>query len=285
MFRGKALKRPKINKTIHINQFWYSVDGSLILPSFYEDSVELIFRQDYQPILWVYQKLKNIPKGVIVKDANKIIPFSYFKDTFIKNEYFSGSSRISAKTEKKYFDAVIFSDIFRTTLLKKNGGIWFDTDVLLLKKLPKVKNIIATTPRKLEGLQVHKTNNLPKKFNDVYLNNSVIICEKNSKWINEHLRLILDYVDNNKFNRQTDLLKLFEVSLKNTNSFNILAPPILFNPIPYWTYQLETIPYKTFGYTVPSISQIKKKSITISLSGKPLKNHYKEILNKLNVVL
>jgi hypothetical protein len=68
----------------------------------------------------VYEEVENIPKGVNILDGNDILPDSaiwYYGKGFNKG---SPSS---------------FSNEFRYTLLYKNGGLWADTDVVLLKKL------------------------------------------------------------------------------------------------------------------------------------------------------
>lgn len=269
----------------HINQFWYSIDHSGNLPSFYYDSVELILRQGYTPILWTYQKLKNIPNGVVVKDANKIIPYRVKSTLFDNNNYLS-KKKESLKTNKKYFDVAIFSDLFRAKLLKDHGGIYFDTDVLLLKKLPNIRNTISTIPRKLEGLQV-RTKSLTK-FHEADINSSVMIAEKGSKWITTYYNRIMDRMEEahiKPLKNNTDLLNMLSQVIKDENVPNIVAPPIAYNPIPYWTYQMKDKPFFSFGYKVPSIKQIKENSYTLSLSGIPLKNHYKELLEKLDIKL
>jgi len=65
--------------------------------------------------LFTYDKVENIPSGVIVRDGNEIFP---------KNEifYYKSGGSVSA-----------FSNLFRYQLLYKEGGIWVDTDVVCLK--------------------------------------------------------------------------------------------------------------------------------------------------------
>ena len=69
-------------------------------------------RHDYH--LYVYEDLE-VPKGVVLKDADEIIPRDLvFKDRTI--ESFAN-----------------FSDIFRYQLLLKKGGYWADADTICLK--------------------------------------------------------------------------------------------------------------------------------------------------------
>ena len=65
--------------------------------------------------LYTYEPVKNIPKGVKILDANKILPFSELE--MIKK------------------DQLPFSDIFRYKMLYEKGGYWVDLDMICLKKL------------------------------------------------------------------------------------------------------------------------------------------------------
>lgn len=67
----------------------------------------------HEVCLYVYQDLKNIPKGVVVKDANEILPE---KDIF----YSHGS-------------LAHFSDWFRWQMIFDKSGYWVDMDEVCLK--------------------------------------------------------------------------------------------------------------------------------------------------------
>jgi len=64
--------------------------------------------------LYVYDELQDIPQGVIVKDANEIVPRTRIKEF----RWFAG-----------------FSDFFRYMLLAKKGGWYVDMDVICLRPL------------------------------------------------------------------------------------------------------------------------------------------------------
>lgn len=79
----------------------------------------------YRYRLWLYDRLDTpLPDGVIVADANEIIPrervFSYRH----KNAYGHGKGSYAG-----------FSDIFRYKLLYEKGGWWVDMDVTCLRPL------------------------------------------------------------------------------------------------------------------------------------------------------
>ncbi|HEB62197.1 MAG TPA: hypothetical protein ENI82_03500 [Bacteroidetes bacterium] len=73
--------------------------------------------------LWTYSKdFKNLPKGVVLCDANKIIP----QDKIFKYKY--GGKKGLGKGSYAGF-----ADIFRFKLLYEIGGWWVDMDVTCLK--------------------------------------------------------------------------------------------------------------------------------------------------------
>jgi len=71
----------------------------------------------HEVCLHTYGEIEDIPKGITVCDANKIIP---------KNNIFK---------HKKTGSYALFSDIFRYELLQKVDGIYVDCDVYCLKPL------------------------------------------------------------------------------------------------------------------------------------------------------
>jgi len=83
-------------------------------------SINSFLHNSYKYNLYVYEEVENIPKGVNILDGNDILP-----DSAIWH-YGKGFNKGSPSS---------FSNEFRYTLLYENGGLWTDTDVVLLKKL------------------------------------------------------------------------------------------------------------------------------------------------------
>jgi len=65
--------------------------------------------------LYVYDEVKSIPKGAIIKDASRVLPASMI---------------FQYKHHKSYAG---FSNYFRYKLLLEKGGWWADTDIICLK--------------------------------------------------------------------------------------------------------------------------------------------------------
>ena len=69
--------------------------------------------------LYVYDKVRNVPEGCIIKDANEILPSScifQYEDGVHKGSYAG------------------FANLFRLKLLIEREGIWSDLDVICLKQ-------------------------------------------------------------------------------------------------------------------------------------------------------
>jgi hypothetical protein len=81
-------------------------------------SIKSFMAHGHEYHLYVYDDVKNIPEGTIVKDANEIIDSS----EIYKNTYHL--------PECGYLG---FSDYFRVKLIYDKGGFWVDTDLVCLK--------------------------------------------------------------------------------------------------------------------------------------------------------
>ena len=78
-------------------------------------SIASFLRNGHQYHLYVYEDVKNIPLGTIVKDGNEILP----------------ASRIFQYKQQASYAG--FSNFFRYKLVLERGGWWADTDTICLK--------------------------------------------------------------------------------------------------------------------------------------------------------
>jgi hypothetical protein len=107
-------------------------------------SINSFLQNGFQYNLYVYDEVKNIPSGVNVLDGNEILPDSaiwYYGKGFNKGSP-SG-----------------FSNEFRFTLLNTLGGLWVDTDVVLLKDFILDKEYIFISERNENG-EIHPTSSV-----------------------------------------------------------------------------------------------------------------------------
>jgi glycosyltransferase involved in cell wall biosynthesis len=87
-------------------------------------TIHSFVRHGHEFHLWVYDKIQTpLPKGVILQDANKIIPRNrIFRKADTDSETGVGKGSCSP-----------FSDLFRYKLLYEKGGYWVDMDVTCLR--------------------------------------------------------------------------------------------------------------------------------------------------------
>lgn len=82
--------------------------------------------------LYTYDEVKNLPEGVILKDASEIItPDKIFK--YKDRDTYAG-----------------FANVFRYKLLLEKGSFWVDTDVVCLSPFNFVSNYVFARSRRLK---------------------------------------------------------------------------------------------------------------------------------------
>ena len=77
--------------------------------------------------LYTYDDLSGLPAGVTVMDAREIVP----EDEF---ELYTGPTPKTVTAMA--FAYMPFADKFRYRLLRFNGGLWLDMDIILVKPIP-----------------------------------------------------------------------------------------------------------------------------------------------------
>lgn len=123
--------------------------------------------------LWIYEPLLTpLPKGVILEDANKIIPKNKIFAYKNKNKYGHGQGSYAG-----------FSDIFRYKLLYEYGGWWTDMDITCLQPIytPNAYFFRAHHELKMVGnvMKCPKGSPLMRKC---YEESLVAIDENNTDW-------------------------------------------------------------------------------------------------------
>jgi hypothetical protein len=82
-------------------------------------SIRSFILNDHPYHLYVYNDIENLPEGVILEDANKIVPE---KDIFRAPGSNGRPGSLGA-----------FSDYFRFKMMEKEGGYWVDTDIICIR--------------------------------------------------------------------------------------------------------------------------------------------------------
>jgi len=101
-----------------INYFWI---GESISPV---EALALIACRSngHQPVLWAYSKIRNVPEFVTVRDACELLDYRVV-------EYYANELQLPPAN---------ISDIFRYKLLRHVGGVYSDTDVVLVRNVDKI---------------------------------------------------------------------------------------------------------------------------------------------------
>lgn len=134
------VKREELDKQI-AKSLWI---GDRLFPQ-HIISINSFIQNGFEYNLYVYDDVKNVPSGVILCDANEVIPKDeiwYYNDGFNKGSP-SG-----------------FSNQFRFKILYEYGGLWTDTDMVLMKPYnfhDKKYTLISETN---ENGEVHPTTSL-----------------------------------------------------------------------------------------------------------------------------
>lgn len=131
------MKRGGRNR-ITINQFWFSAEGSDVLPAYAVLSLWSFARfPKHRVVLWTYQTFQNVPQNVEVKRASALIP---------------------KKTALQWANGGILaehlSDVIRLKALQKTNGWWVDADTIALQSFATYHHpyMFQTLPAKRTGL-------------------------------------------------------------------------------------------------------------------------------------
>ena len=98
-------------------------------------SIASFLRNGHEYHLYVYDELRNVPQGTVIKDASEVLPTSQIFQ-YKQNQSYAG-----------------FANFFRYKLLLERGGWWADTDTVCLKPFDfPAQHVFAT--ELCQGVQV-----------------------------------------------------------------------------------------------------------------------------------
>jgi hypothetical protein len=169
-------------------------------------SLESHIQNNYTCYLWTYQDILNVPKHILIKDANEIVDESKIFTYKVGN--FSGS-------------LAGFADYFRLNVIHKYGGWWKDIDNVCLNYFELQSEYLFATEK--------KRNNL------IDLAISSFFCHKNTKLLEECIQIsntILDTKKNIWWGEIGASLMSKLIKLKNLNCYYV--PYNYFCPINWY---------------------------------------------------
>jgi Glycosyltransferase sugar-binding region containing DXD motif len=96
-------------------------------------SIRSFLQNGHQYHLYVYDEVKNVPEGVVLQDAGKIMsPNRIFK--YKDRDTYAG-----------------FANVFRYKLLLEKGSFWVDTDVVCLRPFDAIADYVFVRTRSLKS--------------------------------------------------------------------------------------------------------------------------------------
>ena len=190
--------------------------------------------------LYVYEKVKNVPKGVILKDASLIMPA---KDIFDLKSTF-----------------LPFSDIWRYKLLYDKGGYWVDLDMIALKRFDFKEPFVFSSERTIQGreLGVRFASVLP------YVPNiGILKAPPKSEFYKEAYEKCMAY--NLKFNNDDKLkyMKMLRALIKKYKYQKYVKMPKVFCNLDWWHAKEAFTPLKKY----PDKHHVKAPSIKSMFDG------------------
>lgn len=177
--------------------------------------------------LYVYEKVKNVPKGAVIKNANDIMK---------QNEIFSLKSSF-----------LPFSDIWRYKLLYDKGGYWVDLDMIAIKMFDFKDDFVFSSERTIQ-------KGAYKSKDKYYANIGVLKAPPKSEFYKEAFEKCIAF---NKKNKNDDKLKYMKMLRKLIikHKFNkYVKRPELFCNLNWWHAKEAFMPVKKFEgkYGVPT---------------------------------
>ena len=181
--------------------------------------------------LYTYNKIKNLPPKVIVKDANNII---------LKKNLF---------THKSSF--LPFSDLFRYKLLYDKGGYWVDMDMICLRPFRFRQKFVFSAERTIQKgpYRNRESKEVP--------HNGILKAPKNSEFYKELYLYCLDRTK--KINKNTSLLVHMKNMIKDYKYEKYVQSANTFCPLDWWHTKDAFYPpcceskYGTSGYKLEDV--------------------------------
>lgn len=156
--------------------------------------------------LHCYQKIGNVPSGVVVKDAGETLPASAIFS------YPSGPGCGSVAA---------FANLFRYKLLLEKGGWWVDTDVVCLRAFDFAAPVVLASEATRDSYKVtNALMRLPAGHRVARL------CYEAA-----------DREDPRKLTWGMTGPKLLTCVVQQTHDHDAVKPPLVFCPIPYWQWE------------------------------------------------
>ena len=239
-------------KTIEVEEFSNKYKNYCWIKST-EKRINIRLSSKHKPLtiqtLWIGDKLNELSELAIKSWLNQgynIILYSdtWKEDDILINPKIEQRDALDIMDFNEISDILPFSDLWRFKLLYKKGGLWLDSDMILLDQIPNDKILISSEYTMNSG---------------AYKSQLPYICNIGVLRFPRHDQILKRIIDKIESNNNTaefcDNMKIFRKIIKNTEYSKFVKDPSLFCPISWWDakefyYDIE---YKT-KYAVKPLS-------------------------------
>jgi len=224
----KSSKSRKARKSkIIVQSLW--VGPRLSRMEYYSIKSFLVLGYEYH--LYTYEKVKNIPKGTKIKDANEIMPRKEIFD--LKTTYLP------------------FSDIWRYKMLYEKGNYWVDLDMIAIKKFDFKEDYVFSSERTIqEGAYKSRSPLVP--------NIGILKAPKGSPFFLEAYNKCLEFNKKNKNDDKLKYMKMLRKLIIKRNMSKWVKHPKLFCNLDWWhareAFEVHNRYKDKYGVTAPTIN-------------------------------
>ena len=122
-------------------------------------SISSFLRHGHDYHLYIYDHVKNIPAGTVVRDANEVLP----------------AARIFQYKQRPSYAG--FSNFFRYKLLLDRGGWWADSDIVCLKAFDFPEQYVFSSEINHRGLEVVNVGIIKTPAGSSIMNHAWNVCQ------------------------------------------------------------------------------------------------------------
>ena len=210
-------------------------------------------KRDIIKSLWIGSYLNNISELCIMSWLRLNYKVELYIDTLNLPKYmdrYRKSGQLIFKSIKEIMpydksqEILPYSDLFRYKMIFQTGGTWIDADMFLLKRLPKDDIIISSEHTFIKGAFKSKLTFVP--------NIGVLRFPKGNQFLEN---LIFKIENSFKKAEYLDNMIVFRKKLKNHPYFDLVSPPNMYCPCPWWqTKEMYYSDHYTIKYGVKNMT-------------------------------
>ena len=232
--------------------FWHTLNapaGVLQIRLLNIFSLKSAVAQGHTVWIWCYQTFANLPIGVIVKDANELLPFSEFQAALSSS---TGSTIFDKRRRNNVTPGrhvAHLSDLIRVRALLYYGGWWLDMDTIVIETLPTdLPYSFSTHPERRADRQALKNGRLWHAHTredypdwdgqDSFQNTPIYVSKAKDPLVIEWEARIAPLILSPCRLEWLQVIREMEACIVRHGLQRYVAPPDLFCPYPFWSNEL-----------------------------------------------